>query len=139
MVQIQVAVPPPIQVRQYEPGGVGRRLLANMIDTCVTQVLQFPADVVLAYFFGFQATFLSDAKQPWDSRQNLIEMAIGFLITFFYFGWFNSRKGGTPGKLLMKIVFLGLFLIDALVAIFRTDKRAVHDLICNTKVLRIRN
>jgi uncharacterized RDD family membrane protein YckC len=157
------AVPPPVKTQQYEPGGIGRRLVALIIDGCVSAVLKLPIDIALMVAFGIKVALIHDPKQPLDPIYNIASGAFGIAFLFVYHGWFNLNKGGTPGKLIMKlrvmraddgtrigygrsfareiskIVFLVMFFIDALVPIFRKDKRAVHDLVCNTKVLHIKD
>jgi len=83
-----------------------------------------------------------------------------FVLPFVYYGWFYAEKGATPGKLLMglkvshsrtgaPLTYLrawcrevpgkGLSLlilgIGYLIAATRPDKRALHDLLCDTEVL----
>ncbi len=88
--------------------------------------------------------------------------AIDLFFAFFYYGWFYKHKGATVGKLIVsvslvdyetgqKIGYLRAFVRDAilrryvslaftfgigcLIAVFRDDGRALHDLICSTQVV----
>lgn len=92
---------------------------------------------------------------------NLSYYAIYFLSAFFYFGWFYKNKGATPGKLIFKLQvhhvesgrYIGywhafgretlgkfistiVFLLGYLMAVFHPEKRALHDLIFKTRVVR---
>ena len=80
---------------------------------------------------------------------------------FVYFGWFYKNKGATPGKLIFQLKVhhvesgryigywhafgretLGKFistmvlLLGYIMAIFHPEKRALHDLIFKTRVVR---
>ena len=80
------------------------------------------------------------------------------LAIFAYNVWFVSRKGGTPGKLVLGLrvvtpdrrnltvgratgryfAFLingFTFYIGFIIAAFDSEKRALHDHICNTRVI----
>jgi uncharacterized RDD family membrane protein YckC len=93
----------------------------------------------------------------------LFNLVFGMAVFLAYNGWFYRNKGATPGKLLMglRVVdattgtylswgqtfmreIVGWFVdgltlfIGLLMAAFRSDKRALHDLIGGTQVLRVK-
>src|SRR5262249_34825801 len=93
----------------------------------------------------------------------LLNIVFSFGVSFLYNGWFYRNKGATPGKLLLGLRVVdaqtGTYLswgqtfmreivgrfVDALtlmigliMAAFRSDKRALHDLVAGTQVLRIK-
>lgn len=130
------------------PAGFWRRFAAIMIDGVILFVAQFPI-----LFIGK----LLGATQSisWALYSNLI----GGLLSFFYVGYFLTTRGATVGKILLSIkvvrknnqpfdfktVFLreivgkfvsGILLcIGYLMAAFRDDKRALHDLLADTQVV----
>jgi uncharacterized RDD family membrane protein YckC len=93
--------------------------------------------------------------------QAFVRVSVAFVAGFFYYGWFNKHKGGTPGKLLMGLriehaeskenlgygrtmarlflfgltmavtLYLGVFVIG-----LRKDKRGLHDLLLGTQVIQ---
>ncbi len=90
-----------------------------------------------------------------------LNVVLGEIVTILFFGWFYLNKGGSPGKLLfnMRVVdsatgsnigygrvlvreVLGFWLdwftlgIGLIMGIFRADKRALHDLVASTQVLK---
>lgn len=89
------------------------------------------------------------------------EWLMSLMFTIGYFGYFYSAKGATPGKMIFglrvidrrtgahlsfgraalretvgKGVSMLTFLIGYLMAAFRSDKRALHDLMVDSQVVR---
>ena len=94
--------------------------------------------------------------------------SVGFIISwtigFFYFGWFYKNKGGSPGKLILglrvrdyetkenigywraflreyigKLISGVLLLLGFIMAAFRSDKKALHDMLSGTQVIQLKD
>lgn len=142
-----------------EPAGFWRRFGASVLDSLVVAVLSniLAAGIkvlMLAGVGGLKAQATSIA----------ITTVFGWVVAFFYFGWFYSHKGASPGKLALnlRVVRAGngvpltywrsfgrevpgkylsalILLIGFLMAAFRQDKRALHDLLFDTQVLHVKS
>ena len=145
---------------QHMPGPIVRRFVASLIDGAICGVLTFPLPFVAAVIVGFLgATGNSGPNSTMAIWLQLSSNVAKLIAAFLYYGWFYSNKGATPGKLMMKLrvshsemgtnlsygrAFLretiGKFLsaiilgIGFLMAAFRDDKRALHDLLFSTQV-----
>lgn len=157
---LSASVPPPVKIQEYEPAGVGRRWVAVFVDSAVSYIIQLPFTLLIGLVFGLRNTVVLDAKQAGSVGAQLVGWVVSLTVMFCYYGWFNANKGATPGKMLMKLRLvrnddgtrLGwgrsfgreickafLMLPGVFFVIFRQDKRALHDLICDTKVLRLKD
>jgi uncharacterized RDD family membrane protein YckC len=152
-----------VKPQQFEPGGIGRRFVAASVDGAAISILKLPLTIATMFAFGLKVALVPDPKGGANLAYIGTSWVISLVFLFFYYGWFNLNKGGTPGKLLMKlrvaraddgtrigygrsfareftkIIGFALLLIGAFIAIFRKDKRGLHDLICNTKVLHLKD
>lgn len=134
-------------------GGFWIRFLAVFID-----------GLILAVFSMFYSPFFTLAGfNPRDSVRFFVVLgiltAIGFAVRLVYETWFVGRFGATPGKMVchLKVVrpdgrsltyrrALGRCLakeldnftltIGYIIAAFDDEKRALHDRICDTRVVR---
>ncbi len=142
-----------------EPAGFWIRFVAVFVDGMIFGFIQYPLRIpayILTMVMGNESTLASGLSILW--------MVVAYIASFyFYFGWFYSNKGATPGKLLVNIrvlrddtgthlsygqaigrEFLGKFLsaltlgIGYFLAAFREDKKALHDLVFSTRVVRVR-
>lgn len=149
------------RVSAVVPGGVWRRFVAGIIDYSILQIIQIP----VVFGINFLTQFLLKSEdflslQFSGKPFSLIEQAVWLLVAYLYFGWFYSRKGASPGKMLLglKVVnyrlgsyvswwraglrdTLGKLLsvitvLGLLIAVFRKDKRTLHDAIFSTQVVR---
>jgi len=144
-----------------QPGGFWIRFLASFIDGIIVGVATIPVSIVMSILNvwvmrtsgGLGMTILS----------SVASYAVNMVIVYFYYGWFYSQKGATPGKMIfgLKVLdaetgvhltywraffreTLGKFLsgitllIGFIMAGFRQDKRSLHDFIFNTQVLRFK-
>ena len=139
-----------------EPAGFFIRLLAYFIDMLIVSAIAAPVREILGFVFNL-VTFGNGA---------LVAGPVAFIsfygTVFAYFGYFYSEKGASPGKMLFKIQihdaeapFARLsygkaffresigkiaaaapLFIGFLVSLFRADRRALHDLLFDTKVTR---
>jgi len=134
-------------------GGFWIRFLAIFIDGLILSVVSF----VYTPFLSFAA---ADARHPRNFFITVgILAGIGFLVRMAYETWFVGRFGATPGKMVcrLKVVrpdgrpltylrswcrFLGkeldnfTLLIGYIMAGIDDEKRALHDRICDTRVVR---
>ncbi|HMQ11781.1 MAG TPA: RDD family protein [Oligoflexia bacterium] len=135
--------------------GASRRFAAAIVDNVITTVLTVPIGIVAGIVIA-----LFNLQSLGESVVTLITYILTYGILIFYFGWFYKNKGGTPGKLLMKLQVINLesggrigygrtflreivgkFLaaiilgIGFFMIIFRKDRRGLHDLIANTQVV----
>lgn len=90
-----------------EPAGVGKRFLALMVDGFVMSI------VILPFYFLFMGSFIFSAVRNPDAvnpTAALIPMLaytiVAIVIQFFYAGYFLTKKGATPGKLLLGLKVL---------------------------------
>lgn len=148
---------------QRKPGGFGRRLLAVFLDGFIMGMILTPITIGLALAMkGFYPAPGSGAQA--DPTMTLIHLGISYLAQFvaiyFYYGWFYSNKGATPGKMVLGLKVIdtsagrnvsywraffretvgkgvsGLTLmIGFLMAAFRKDGKALHDIMFGTQVL----
>lgn len=135
---------------EYVPAGLGIRLGASMLDGIILYMMTLPFQIGLQIVVAYEQAVLT-----------VIAYIVTNLIYFYITGWFISRKGGLPGKML-----LGLKIIDTrtgyypsigravsrelfgkmlssltlgigfLMAAFRKDKKALHDLLIKTQVMK---
>lgn len=142
----------------YVPGGFWVRFVANFVDGFILGFIQFPVTFGIGLYMAYREV-QGDPLHP--LLQMVITYPISFTVIFFYYGWFYANKGATPGKMLLKLrvihdetggnltygrafarEVLGKFFsfltlgIGFIIAGFRADKRALHDFICTTRVLR---
>ena len=140
-----------------QPGGLWVRFAAVIIDGMVLGLIVLPIYIIVAVA-DLEALF-SDPLVA--GAFSLSSYSIYFIAAFFYFGWFYKNKGATPGKLVFKLKVhhvesgryigywhafgretLGKFIsavvlfLGYLMAIFHPEKRALHDLIFKTHVIR---
>lgn len=140
------------------PGGVLRRAGAQILDGCIVGIVQAPLNIILM-FIAIGAGGPEAAQSGWVT---IVSWLISLPVIYFYYGHFYSKKGATPGKMALKLrvvdsytgsnptygkAFLretvGKFIsaivlgIGYLIAIFRSDKKTFHDMICGTQVLHV--
>jgi uncharacterized RDD family membrane protein YckC len=144
------------------PGGFWRRVVAAMVDSATYSVLTFPITFLFGFAMGFSGVLSGTDPQHNTTMTTLLTLGsyfISFGIAFFYYGWFYKNKGATPGKMLMrlriaradtgtnltywrafgretlgKILSSMVLCIGFLLVAVRQDKRALHDLLFNTRV-----
>ena len=148
-----------------QAGGFFRRLAATAVDSVILLALNLlllsPVFLVLLFRDAFQKT---DLLRDWAFLGIVVGcglMILGANLWYVVGGW--ARTGRTPGKALLRLAvvaagpagpgpgiglgkafvrFLGCVLSGALLGIgyllvlFRKDRRALHDLLAGTKVVR---
>jgi uncharacterized RDD family membrane protein YckC len=81
-----------------EPGGLGPRLAARVIDSVIIYVVALLIGLVLSAVTTYSENAFLFA---------LINGIIAGLLTFGYFIWFETSKGWTPGKKLLGLSVRG--------------------------------
>ena len=146
------------QKSQVEPASIFKRFVATLIDGIIMSIATYPVTFGMMFFMG-------SAMQTGDPNAmiifNIVSYVFNFGIAFLYYGYFYNKRGATPGKMLFKIKVLnhetgenltwtmafvreviGKFIsaiilgIGFFMAIFREDKRALHDMIASSHVIQ---
>jgi len=147
-------------------GGFWIRAGAYMIDQIALFLVRLPFELALrGYVFWqlFQSASVSKPQAFWQSRGVLIAYGLYFifilLLHLTYYVFFVGRYGATPGKMALKLQIvrsdfskvsylraLGRFFAQSLsglllyigyiMAGFDSEKRALHDYICDTRVIK---
>lgn len=140
-------------------GGFWIRVVAIFIDTLILGAVTVP--LILVFGLG-SGIFGMDPQNPDIGRLLVAEGAIGSVglaLGLLYQGYFVSQKGGTLGKLALGLrvvnasdgsnlsvmkalgryfanILSGMILyIGYIIAGFDSEKRALHDHICGTRVI----
>ena len=139
-------------------GGFWIRALALFIDGLITSAVTVPIFMVIGFSLG-------GFRNPDPQNPPIAIFLLGYLamlaLTFAYHVWFLSQKGATPGKMALglrvvtadgqkisvaraigryfALLLSGFtFYIGFIIAGFDSEKRALHDHICGTRVIRSR-
>ncbi len=151
------ALPAPPRVTGAEPGtaDVGSRFIAYLTDLVILWCIQWPITKVVLGALGLVSMgFVTEVREG-------ITFLISYTVLFFYYGYFYTKKGASPGKMLLglaiydetsgayltpwkaffreavgKFISAIPFFIGYVVALFRDDRRALHDLLFDTRVVR---
>lgn len=151
----------PTNVAHY--GGFWIRGLARIIDSVILWVLM----IVLMVPVMFLMALIPQVSEPGDSAaaaMGCVTMAVFWILQLAVMGGYEicflHWKGATPGKMIcrLKVVmadgaplgwgratgrFFGnmltgmTFFIGYIIAAFDPEKKALHDMICNTRVIRL--
>jgi len=153
-------------------GGILRRIAARIVDSMIVSIVSLPVTLML----GFNSTLTNltpgGTENPLANLGALFamqsaSMVVSTVITLMYYGWFNAKKGGTPGRLVMGLkivnaqngthlsygttilretvgmwaVQLGcIFLfLPIWFAVARKDRKTWADMICGSQVLYDKN
>lgn len=165
---VEKSPPQDPEVPQHSPAGFWIRCAAFAIDWLILvsliSIVTLPWSEPLA---GMQAEVLAQMKSATPDyavvlRIWLISLAINLPIGFLYVTGFNGSRGATPGKQLLglrvvredgsrlgygraflrraaELVTAMTFGAGYLMIAFHPEKRALHDLIAGTRVIRVRN
>jgi uncharacterized RDD family membrane protein YckC len=144
-------------------GGFWRRFLAQLVDSAVMLYMLAPALILIVagVLLATRKTELGPAgSAPAMTAAFLLFTLIALIAPVFYIAYFTKNGGSTPGKMLLglKIVTASggpvgtgraigrvfaralssaIFYIGDIMAGFDSQKRALHDRICDTRVIRI--
>lgn len=150
--------------RRYHYAGFWIRLLARVIDGLILGVVFYPLAMLLASQAGLNNLNRANPPLPdLDLATKLIAGFTAFYIVEVFLcalfeAWFISHRSGTPGKLILGLQvirpdggpvsfgrafgrYFGLLLsasileIGCIMAGFDSEKRSLHDRICDTRVI----
>ncbi len=140
-------------------GGFWIRFLALFIDGLIMSVVTVPVAILVVFAMG---GLHMDPQNPDIAKILGLEALIGgfgLAVGLAYQAYFVSKKGGTPGKLALGLRIINAadgsnlsagkaigryfcYFIDSIVlyigyiiAAFDSEKRALHDHICGTRVI----
>ena len=142
-----------------EFAGFGTRFAAYFVDGIITGILGMIVGALIGGIFG-AAGGLSSGRAGGFIVLQLVSAGVGLGIRAAYFIYFIGKDGQTPGKKLCKIRvvnadgspvsygkaagrFFGYILsslilcIGFLMAAWDDEKRALHDRLCNTRVIKV--
>ncbi len=147
--------------RTYQYGGFWIRFAAVLIDVVILSVVETVINLPLSLAMSGMAMARPSAPTALASMAGLLTVMImiDFALGLLYESWFVTKKGGTPGKLalslqviradgtrpgwglsigrhLAKFISTLTLMIGYIIAGFDDEKRALHDRICNTRVIR---
>ncbi|MBN2644907.1 MAG: zinc-ribbon domain-containing protein [Desulfuromonadaceae bacterium] len=150
--------PPPIGTNagaEEPPAGFWVRAVAALLDSLLSSILQFVMMYALEMVIRFSGLTMR-------TELHILSSLFGILVALFYYVFFTGYNGQTPGKMALGIQVVdesgsavgygqafvretvGKFLsslilgIGYLMVALRQDKRALHDLIARTRVIRIK-
>lgn len=145
-----------INVKQMDYAGFWIRFGASIIDSIITTVVS----LLISFGFGMMAMFTSSSSDPSNAAiYSVISTLLSLCITIGYETFFIGKWGATIGKMacglkvvtpegdkitylrafaryFAKIVSAMILLIGYIMAAFDDEKRALHDRICDTRVVR---
>lgn len=146
-----------LEHKKTRPGGFWIRLVATIIDGMILTIVHIPVNMLFPTPYHMNFTQF-DSTTYFNFGINSI---FSLLIIFFYYGYFYSKKGGSPGKLALDLKVIntetganvsywraffretiGKFCsamimgVGFIMAGLRSDKKALHDLIMSTQVLK---
>lgn len=154
---IPTYVAPTSATAQFEdevPAGFWVRVLAAVIDSIICNVIVF----VMGFGIGF---LIETNNYGFNEMSQLLIMAMGIIVTLFYYIFFTGYGGQTPGKMALQIKVIHndgsevgygqafvretigkmisylLLCIGYLMVAFRRDKRGLHDLLASTRVIKL--
>lgn len=142
----------PVGVMVY--AGFWIRFVAYFVDQIILGMAGGAIGLVIGLAFGVSSSTPEAAMVA-----QIISSILGFAIGLAYYTFFNGKYGATPGKMVVRIkivtaeglpISYGLALgryfaailsgiicgIGYIMVAFDEEKRALHDRICNTRVIR---
>lgn len=154
---ISADVPPTVATAQTAdevPAGFWLRVVAAVIDSIVCNAVVF----IMSFGVGF---LIQTNNYTFNEMTQLLIMAMGIVVTLFYYIFFTGYGGQTPGKMALqikvihnngseigygqafvretigKIISYLLLCIGYLMVGLRRDKRGLHDLLASTRVIKL--
>lgn len=136
------------------PAGFWIRWVAVFIDSIITSIVNFGVQMIIFIPIG-----LLDDGSALGIVGALVTWVLNIAFAALYEAWFVARFAGTPGKLVLRLKVLRpdgsrlsfgrslgrhfakyisgfILMIGYLMAAFDEEKRALHDMICDTRVVR---
>jgi len=150
------------------PAGFWIRLGATVIDGIILAIVQAPISILNGVLGAMVGGKPGQEPNPEMAMLVLLTTFIGMFVsiavTVCYVGFFYSKKGATPGKMVfgLKVVSTEtgknltfwkaglrdtvgkgissiILAIGYLMAAFRDDKKALHDIMFNSQVIKVKN
>jgi uncharacterized RDD family membrane protein YckC len=142
--------------QRFAYAGFWIRFLARLLDAIVLYIIILPVTFLVLGSAAF--TVSNDGPTPMFILLNMIVLIFQIAVSATYEVWFLTRHGATPGKMVVgkKVVtadggplttgralgrhfavYLSSFtlMIGFIMAAFDDQKRALHDRICDTRVI----
>lgn len=149
---------------RYHYGGFWIRFLARVIDGLILAVVCFPLGMAFVALTGLNKVYQPAPAAPDLGALGKVVAGFGalyiidILLSATYDAWFISHRGGSPGKLILGLQvvrpngeavsfgrafgrYFGFLLsgviiyIGCIIAGFDSEKRSLHDRICDTRVI----
>lgn len=142
-------------------GGFWRRFLAVILDAIILSIAMFPIRMLMSMIgLGIAIPrFGATPLETFSAAYFSLATGVSFALAIVYHVYFISQKGATLGKMIVGVKVVtatggpvsvgrafgryfacylsGLILcIGYIIAAFDDQKRALHDHICNTRVIR---
>ena len=134
------------------------RFCATVVDVCIMFVVTAPLELLQVWRVGSFEAYMFGDRSLTDIGFTVLTSILGMVLGLAYETWFIGKYAATPGKLIlgMRVVrsdgsrltykrALGrslaswlsqlTFFIGYLMAAFDDQKRALHDHICDTRVV----
>lgn len=146
---------------QVRPGGFWIRFVAAIIDSVIVGVGSLFLVIPIGVLIGVVGASDAAGSGLVVASLQLLSNLFGLVIAFFYAGYFYSQHGATPGKKILnlqlvhsetgvnpsflvggfrdtigKLLSTIILMIGYLIAAFRSDKKALHDILFSTQVIR---
>ncbi|MBF0107061.1 MAG: RDD family protein [Deltaproteobacteria bacterium] len=147
---------------KFVPGGFWVRFVATIIDGLIINFVTLPLGVLFGLVPNVLSAFVDESL---GGILIVVSTAINYIVSIaaatLYYGLFYKKKGATPGKMVFglrvvdsetgnfigigrtflrefigKILSMLILMIGYIMAGFRGDKKALHDLIFGTQVLQ---
>lgn len=138
-----------VQSTVLDIAGIGRRLLAYLVDFVILYIVNSLVGFVIGVGIGIAAR----GSQTAPAIAAIVGALIGLFVTVIYDALFTASRGQTPGKiaLTVKVVsedgsqvrtgqawgraFAKLIPFAAFVALFNDERKGLHDMLAHTRVV----
>ena len=146
----------------HPPGGLFIRLLSALLDGFILGIVQKSSTALVLFLASLKGLPFSDFQKLPPVWQISV-IVLNFVGSYFIILRPIKKYGQTPGKKILKlkvlndrfivnfswwqviireffakIITLSLFFISGPMIIFRKDRRVLHDFICGTRVIRLK-
>ena len=139
---------------QLSLAGIGARFVAIFLDGLILQAVQFVVELVMGLFM------VSITTPEAAAGLAVLNVLVSLAISLSYEAFFLAAKGATPGKMVMKLrvvrpdgspISMGqawgrtlgkqvsalILMIGYLMAFWDEEKRALHDRMAGTRVIKL--
>jgi uncharacterized RDD family membrane protein YckC len=161
--KLREGVTPQAQVGQYQYAGFWIRVVASLIDSIIVGVVNTIIRLGVLGSVAGVTDFSSDPASIFAAAGAVGMLAlIGMVLASCYEGIFVAQMGATPGKMALgmkvvrpdgsrvdlgrafgryfaKLLSMLILFIGYIMVAFDSEKRGLHDMICDTRVVRQRS